>query len=285
MLDAQPFAAAHRMPAGEHYGRLRSLRCTGDFALAESVYARGSATGWHRHERACFTALLDGSYREEFHACSLECAPGNLLFRPADAVHRDRIGPQGARCLIVELSPAWTRRMGGAGVTLDAPRQSRQSPLLLARIAREMEQPDDLSPLVLEGLVLELAVSFFRTLRRPTGPSGWLAETRDSLQEEFRSPFRLGELAGRAGVHPAHLARAFRRHYGCTIGSFLRQRRVEFACRQLRSGTHTLAEVALAAGFASQAHFSRVFRALTGMTPGEYRAQGAGKSRTKPSIA
>ena len=285
-MTSHPTAVRPRqLPAGEHYGSVRSWLSAGPLSFAESVYPRASATDWHGHQRACFTALLGGSYREEFGASSLDCAPGNVLFRPAEAVHRDRIGPTGARCLIVELSPEWTRRMREAGVGMDAPRQVRDPQWLPARIARELAQPDDLSPLVLEGLVLELAGSFFRSLRSGPRPPGWLTEARERLCDDFRAPHRLGELAAQAGVHPAHLARSFRRHYGCTIGEFVRQRRVSFACEQLQSGRRSLAEIALAAGFASQAHFSRVFKLLTGLTPGQYCAWGGRKSRTKPSIA
>lgn len=284
-MPYQAFTSVRRLPAGEHHGQLRILGYSGELAFAESVYPRSSATAWHSHEQACFTALLGGSYREEFRSGALECAPGNLLFRPAEAAHRDHIGPEGARCLIVELSPAWTSRMRQAGVALDTPRQAHEQQWFLARVKRELAQPDDLSPLALEGVLLELAASFFRVLRGEAHRPRWLVGTRDFLQAEFRSPHRLAELAARAGIHPAHLARAFRRHYGCTMGDFLRRRRVDFACQQLSSGSHTLAEIALAAGFASQAHFSRVFKALTGTTPGQYRARVGCNSRTKRSSA
>ncbi|HYX68657.1 MAG TPA: helix-turn-helix transcriptional regulator, partial [Terriglobales bacterium] len=267
------------------YGSLRPLLDVGDLRFAESVYSGGSATAWHSHEQACFTALLGGSYREEFRFCSLDCAPGNVLFRPADAIHRDRIGPAGAKCLIVELSSSWTGKLRGSGGGLEAPHRSREAQLILPRILRELRLADDLSPLILESLVLELTCSFLRALRSGYQPPRWLADAHDSLQEDFRAPQRLELLAARAGVHPAHLARSFRRHYGCTIGEFVRRRRVGFACEQLLSGERSLAEIALAAGFASQAHLSRVFKLLTGMTPGQYGCLGGRKSRTKPSIA
>jgi AraC family transcriptional regulator len=81
----------------------------------------------------------------------------------------------------------------------------------------------------------------------------------------------LQQVATEAGVHPAHLARVFRRHHRCTIGSYLRRLRLDAACRQLVSGERPLADIALAAGFADQSHFSRLFRAATGVTPTHYR--------------
>jgi AraC family transcriptional regulator len=73
-------------------------------------------------------------------------------------------------------------------------------------------------------------------------------------------------------VHPAHLAREFRRRRHCTIGGYVRRLRVEFACRELSSTDAPLAEIALAAGFSHQSHLTRTFKELTGMTPAKFRA-------------
>ncbi len=48
--------------------------------------------------------------------------------------------------------------------------------------------------------------------------------------------------------------------------------RIEFACRELEMTQKTMAAIALEAGFADQAHFSRTFRRLIGVSPREYRS-------------
>jgi AraC family transcriptional regulator len=68
-----------------------------------------------------------------------------------------------------------------------------------------------------------------------------------------------------------HLARAFRRHYGCTPGDYVRKLRVESACRRLATSDAPLIEVALSAGFSDQSHFRRAFRRQVRMMPGEFR--------------
>jgi AraC family transcriptional regulator len=94
---------------------------------------------------------------------------------------------------------------------------------------------------------------------------------REVLRSHFASPPKLTELAYLAGIHPAHLSRSFHRHYGCTIGGYVRQLRVEFAGRQLAETDQPIAEIALEAGFAHQAHFSTAFKRQTGRTPAEVR--------------
>jgi AraC family transcriptional regulator len=132
---------------------------------------------------------------------------------------------------------------------------------------------DALSPLVVEGLALELAGEAVRAPaggRRPGDPR-WLGRVRELLHARFREPLSLHALAREAGVHAAHLARVFRRSCGRTVGDYVRRLRVEAACRQLETGSASLIEIALTNGFAHQAHFCTAFKRITGQTPGQYR--------------
>jgi AraC-like DNA-binding protein len=63
------------------------------------------------------------------------------------------------------------------------------------------------------------------------------------------------EIAAEAGVHPGYLAREFRKHYGSTVGAYLRRMRIEYACRELMDSSVAVANIATAAGFADQSHF------------------------------
>jgi AraC family transcriptional regulator len=82
----------------------------------------------------------------------------------------------------------------------------------------------------------------------------------------------LSQQAACVGVHPVHLAREFRRFYHCTIGDYIRQLRIKFACEKLVQSDLPLSEIALASGFFDQSHFTRTFKQLTGKTPQAYRA-------------
>jgi AraC family transcriptional regulator len=98
-----------------------------------------------------------------------------------------------------------------------------------------------------------------------------LLRVRDRLHDAIAGGCCLEELAAEGGVHPAHLARSFRRHFRCTVGEYLRRLRVEEAGRRLANSDEPLVAVALAAGYADQAHFTKAFRRATGTTPAEYR--------------
>lgn len=99
----------------------------------------------------------------------------------------------------------------------------------------------------------------------------WLEKVRNILEQRFAEPFKLSEIAAEAGVHPVHLAREFRKYYGTSVGEYLRKVRIEYACRELMGSNAAVTNIAFAAGFADQSHFSRTFKRLCGTTPGRYR--------------
>jgi AraC-like DNA-binding protein len=115
-------------------------------------------------------------------------------------------------------------------------------------------------------------------------PPPWLERAREILHAGFTAPPTLARLADTVGVHPVYLASAFHKHYGRTIGDYVRRLRIEFACRELSSSEAPLAAVALAAGFSSQAHFSTTFKRLTDLTPLNTGGRSACLNRTQESF-
>lgn len=108
----------------------------------------------------------------------------------------------------------------------------------------------------------------------------WLARARERLDEAFVSPPPLADLAAEAGVTPRHLARAFRRHYGETIGSFVHRRRIRSAMDALLNSSEQVAHIALRTGYFDQSHFARHFKRELGIAPGAYRRRSRDGTET-----
>ena len=79
------------------------------------------------------------------------------------------------------------------------------------------------------------------------------------------------KLAEVAHLSPYHFSRAFKTATGQAPHRFVLERRVERARLHLAEGRESLAGIAYATGFSSQAHFSSIFRRLAGVTPKQYR--------------
>jgi len=98
-----------------------------------------------------------------------------------------------------------------------------------------------------------------------------LAAALEVLHRDFAKPLRIGALAERAGLSWSQFQRRVSTMTGLTPRQLLTKARVEAAAQALRDGDAALGEIAIGCGFYDQAAFSRQFRAMTGMSPGEYR--------------
>jgi AraC family transcriptional regulator len=102
---------------------------------------------------------------------------------------------------------------------------------------------------------------------------GWLREIDATIRERFHEPLELRAISSRAGVHPAHLCRAFRRFRGRTISDAVLGMPMQQVCRRLIESDDFLSTIAIESGFADQSHMSRIFKRVTGHSPGAYRRQ------------
>ena len=111
-----------------------------------------------------------------------------------------------------------------------------------------------------------------------TRPRGGLAPWQkrrviDLFKEHLDGAITLPMLAHHCGLSVSHFARAFRQSFGAPPHYYLVRQRVECA-KLLLSGTNrALCEVAQQAGFSDQPSFSRTFKAVVGITPGQWRRQ------------
>jgi AraC family transcriptional regulator len=263
--------------AGAYYGRALSFAGAGGFRVRESSYRSGLKTPWHRHDRPYFAYTHRGVSHQMYPAETLQCCPGTLVFHPADEVHRDAFVTPEVRVLQIEIEPS---RLGvfEPPLGLLPPSKNLAQPIiscLASRIHAELGQMDELSPLVIEGLVLELLANLLRVMIHPLERKAppWLCRADELIRQRFAQPLRLSAIAEEIGVHLVHLAREFRKHYGCTVGEKVRRLRVEYACGEIARSNRPLLEIALAAGFADQSHFSKVFRSHTGMTPSQFSSE------------
>jgi AraC family transcriptional regulator len=264
------------LPFGTFNGEHRHTVAVRGFSLTEVVDHRGVSVARHSHAHAHFCFLLKGRYLTGARGVEGTCGPATMLFHPAGVTHDDHFHPdsRGGSFLAVSIAPETLALAGGHGGLIDheAGFTAGEPPALGIRLYRELRSRDEVSPLVLEGLALELlALAARETRRAKESTQAWLASAYEMIRDCFRSRLTVRQIAGTLGVDPLHLSRSFRRRFGCSPGDLLRQCRVRRAAELLGSRNASLAEVALDSGFADQAQLTRTFKRITGLTPGQYR--------------
>ena len=276
-----------QLASGAFFGRPTHRREVNGLHVSEHAYAPDLVVPRHAHERAYVCLVVAGGYRERTGRHSRDCAPASLLVHPAGEEHEERFAPSGARIFHVELPPRIVDSAGAIGVALrDVHAGEGAATAVARRIRSELWAWDATSPLAVEGLALQLLAELGRpSPRRRASAPAWLPRVLELLAARFRDRLALDDIAREAGVHPAHLARAFRQHRRETLGEHVRRLRIEHACRELAAAERPIAAIALDAGFADQAHFCRVFKRLVGSSPSDYRANASITCKRRPRHA
>lgn len=240
----------------------------GGLVLTDNLYQPNMRLALHRHHEPYLCIVLDGAYEESSPSRRLDLAAGALVAHEAGSAHANRFSARGGRCLNVTPTGRWRENglwdgweRGHVGA---APRE------VFARLRRELACAGQFGDLGVAAALFELLHRAGRAHTAGTVPA-WLRRVRDRLEDGARG-VTLAELAADAGVHPSHLARAFRQWQGKSIGEYVRERRLDIVLDGLASGSAPLAELALAAGFADQAHMARAVRQATGQAPRAYRS-------------
>jgi len=269
--------------------------------LGETIRTDGATAGWF------FKDAGEKDYRHDDHGVMVLFSPVPLYETRVNGTRRAVMAPAGT----VEIKPAgsdiwarWDRQMESAYFALTPPRMEalarsefgRDGARLLYRGifrddavqrladgAREefrrglmtAERVDSLATLIGVHLLRRHSTLSDRPFDVPRLRGGLAPHVRravmDYIDANLSRPLPLEDLALVAGLAPTYFLRAFRQETGLTPHQYVLSQRVAAAERLLIRGEDSLAEIAVAAGFASQSHMTTVFGKVRGRTPGSYR--------------
>lgn len=244
--------------------------------ITEVFYHRDQEMRKHSHSLPHLgIALSDGCYHQVGTAKAERGIPGDLHYLPAGENHAFKFDSD-TRCILLRINPPILAKVKDCttGIPAKAGKQSgRTFNVIAQRVLSEVELDDDLSPLAVECLVTEALLEIHRGSRSSSKISPVVLRARELLNEGLSHPLRLGTIATQIGMHPAHLAREFRKAFHCTMSEYLRQLRVQKAKLLLPRNQITLGEVGQHCGFCDQSHFCRCFKQIVGVSPLAYKRQ------------
>lgn len=250
----------------EQVGRL----AVNGFAVAHLRFPPGLELAPHAHDRTTLAVIVQGAFEGWWSGYEDSCPPGTLVVEPAGERHANRFA-MGRHTQVVIVQPDHD----AADLHPARGKRATQRPdavVVAGRVLEELRRPDEVTPLAVEGLALELSAIAARRGRPLGGRQPWLRRATEIVEDRHAQPLTLVGLASEVGVHPAHLARAFRAQHGRSVGTYLREVRVRRAADRLSRAEEPIADIALAVGFADQSHLTRWFVRYVGVSPGRYRA-------------
>ncbi len=236
-------------------------------------------TVYHETYALCAGVQLWGQswrYRGRTHT---RLSPGMMLMEPGE-LHRTLAMPNGAQFKVAQILPAAVANAAGelgmSGV-VHLCRAQTDDPELTAAVWRlgemaERGTVETLEAQTLQAVVLRHLLSHAE--RPPRSAEGGdepaaMERAREYLRTHVLAQITLDELATVAGIGRFRLLRAFQRRFGVPPHTYHNQLRVERARAMLRKGM-TPAVVSAEMGFCDQSHFTRHFKKILGVTPGEY---------------
>ncbi len=210
--------------------------------------------------------------------------PGNAIILHPDEAHDGRSGSEigfGFRMLYVEprlIFDAVASITGKTGSLPFAREPVAPNPILAGTVADAfLAEPGSLA---VTDVVLGLARGLLYADRESSRAAATeridapaVERTREFLSANDDRQVAVRELERVSGLSRYELSRQFRRRCGTSPYRYSVMRRLDRS-RRLIGENESLAATAADCGFSDQAHFTRTFKAVYGMTPGQYRETG-----------
>jgi AraC-like DNA-binding protein len=256
-----------------------------DAEMLKGAYVR-HAYPWHSHEEISLGLVVGGAIELRTRTHQGVARTGSFVLVNAEQAHQGTPAtPEGWRCRTIHLNPEIVQSTASElkghgrafgvrfrGPTFEDPDAARD--LLQLHIASEspgsaLERQSRMIVLIARLLLRHSDSSI--TLPRASGECDAIRRARDFLDENLANKVSLDSLAVVAEIPSFRLLRAFQQELGLSPHAYQIQARIRASNRMLRQGA-ALADIAGATGFADQAHLTRVFKTIMGVTPGQYRA-------------
>jgi len=237
------------------------------YHFIDNQYASNKESGLHYDSSARISMVLWGDLKERTGGQEVEAGAFSLVVKPRDVKHANQYGNRGARIFSVLFPGDQLPDFLPKGDTYQWYCRGAQASIV--RFIRQLQAPaPDVS---------ELLIELLSSLPEPSAvsekwPPDWLVRIREKMDDCFTEQIRVRDLAEQAGVHPVHLARVFRQHFGCSVKEYIHQRRLQQALDLLGSSTDPLSQIAYEQGYSDQAHFCRALKKQVQCTPGQVRA-------------
>lgn len=251
---------------------------TGGAPGVERLQARLRGEGFtpHRHDTYAIGLTLSGVQTFSYRGAKRICLPGQWHVLHPDELHDGVPGTDdGFAYRIVYVDPALISASLGerlpfvADPIVDAAQVPRALTRFLQRTDDGIDDVDDeLAATDVATVIADMLNALSGPGRAVTPPVDRAAITRvrESLMDNPTRRYRAADVERIAGMDRWTVARQFRAAFGTSPSRFRSMRQLELA-RSLLGRGMPLADVAVAAGFADQAHFTRMFKAAYGLTP------------------
>jgi AraC family transcriptional regulator len=257
---------------GNYVGENRSQYKMPGLIFTRCFFPRAFNSEWHSHQNSHLTFCLKGGSVEKRKKEDILCYSGILLLYPAHQLHRNTDYVSNSESFSIEFETEWCKSFEIDNLENNTQNIIRD-PLIkfeIIRLMKEVKVPDGQSALCIEATLLGILSSLRNDKDENQRPS-WVKQLYELLHDEYNNNWSLTSLSEILKVHPVTISKYFPKYFRANIGDYIRKIRTEKALADLGKKSVAIEEIAVKYGFVDNAHFTRVFKKHTGITPSHYR--------------
>lgn len=258
----------NQLPTGEFYGKQKQKSLLEHIILTDTEYTH-SKVDWHYHQSPYFTYLLDGKLFESNKKQSYFLKPGSLLFHNWQDAHYNIKPDEFTRGFHIELDEEWFKNYGINTKNLEGS-FSVENPSIktvMNQIYWESKTKDNFSNPAIQSHLVEI----FEKMGKQEFPKEkkpiWVKKLKELIEEECILDFSLTNLALKIEIHPNHLSREFSKHFGTSLGNYIRLKKLNKAFCLIQAKKYSMTEIAYQCGFYDQSHFISSFKKIYNCSP------------------
>ena len=236
---------------GQYFGKAIQSTDRPRFKLSLTRYEGGESIEAHCHSNHYLSILTQGSYVEDNGSDSRLIQAGDIVFRPSHYVHQNLFQDRASTCFNIEFKEGWGEEIFN---DFNFPTHfikytSVKHPGIFQILWAHNQEGD-------ADAVLEILYH-------------WLHHSNPMDLPSRKSLRVVQEVC--VYVHPAYLARAFKKHMGLTISQHQMRVKLAQVVRQLLDTQLKLSDISFQYGFYDDAHLIRAFKRHYGISPHQFR--------------
>jgi len=257
------------LSTGQYFGKLLAKKELPKMILTETAYPPLENIPFHAHQNFYICYVVKGHYTEVSSKVQIECFQGDIIIHPKEIGHSNIFKEKGAICFNVEIRDSQQTELA----LIKSIKLFNKGAVLLnnaiRRIYTEFKNFDDFSNVIIEGLLQE-AIGYSGREIHNFNP--YLVRRAKNIILENKLPdISLSSLAAALHISSSHLAREFKKITGNSIGKYIQELKIMQACEMLKNPQSEILTISKALGFSDQAHFTKSFKKIAGLTPHQYR--------------
>ena len=262
-----------QLTKGQYFGDKKNVIQIDHLILTETEF-NGNHVDWHFHDNMHFSYSLYGNSdqisKKEKHIIT----NGSLIYHNSEDPHFNTKHSSYSKNFYIEIENEWYEKLY---LKNDLPKgvinlKNPNIKITIDKIYSETKVNDNCSKIEIESILIN-TLGILKGIydHDKYDKPQWVNSVKELIHANPCANFSLFEISKEIGIHPVHLSRQFKKHFGQSFGEYIRFIKIHKAASLLKNKDVSLIDICYLTGFYDQSHMAKVFKSTFKITPLQYR--------------